>query len=57
MFNINSVTENLPFVASDIMEPQEVPESAESDIDLLFHKSSLIPLDFLSDILLWTEKK
>lgn len=47
MFNMNSVTENLPFVAIDKMEPQEVPENEGSDIDLLFHKSSLIPLGFL----------
>jgi hypothetical protein len=44
---MNSVTENLPFVAIDKMEPQEVPENEGSDIDLLFHKSSLIPLGFL----------
>lgn len=57
MFNVNTVTGNLPFVTSDKMELQEVPKNEGSDIDLLFHKSSLTPLGFLSDILLWKENK
>lgn len=43
MSSVNSVTENLPFVAIYKTELQEVPENEGSDIDLLFHRSSLIP--------------